>query len=54
MAGVEFEHVGGAVIAVDERHLVGGFGIVVPKLDRADMGLVVAAEQHHDGLQELA
>lgn len=51
---IELEHVGGAVIAVDEAHLVGDLGIVVPELDRADMRLVVAAEQHHDGLQEFS
>lgn len=54
MAGVELEHVGGAVVAVDEAHLVRDVGIVVPELDCADMCVVIAAEQHHDGLQEFA
>ena len=54
MARIELELLGGAVIAVDQRHLVRKLGIVVPKLDGADMLLVVAAEQHHDRQQELA
>ena len=54
MPGIELEHVGGAVVAVDQRHFVGALRVVVPEFDGADMLFVVAAEQHHHGHQELA
>jgi hypothetical protein len=49
--GIELEHIGGAVIAVDQAHLVGDFRIVVPEFGSADVLFVFAAEQHHHGHQ---
>ena len=54
MPGIELEHVGGAVVTVDEPHLVADFRIIVPELDGADVLFVVAAKQHHHGHQEFA
>ena len=52
--GDDEKHVGGAVIAVHQSHLMRAFRIVVPELDGADMLFVVAAKQHHHGHQEFA
>ena len=52
--GIEFEHVGGAVIAVDQTHFVRNLEIVVPELDGADMLLVVTAKQHQHPGEEFA
>ena len=54
VARIEFEHVGGAVIAVDQPHFVGDIRVVVPQLDRPDVLVVVTTQQHHDRGQELA
>ena len=54
MPRIEFEHVGGTVIAVDQSHFVRDGEVVVPQFDGADMPGVVAAEQHQHGGKEFA
>ena len=48
--GVEFEILRRPVVSVEQRHLVRKLGLVMPKLDRPDIVVgVAAAQQPHHG-----